>query len=142
MGLGLNREHVYYRKTQNSRGIGAGSRILWYVTGGSPIHPQGAIRAVSRVAEVVLGRPRTLHARFERFGIYTSEQVCELADRNNEVMAIRFVDTEVFTNPLYLGPLERLWAENGKRFFAPQSPTLVDEHMFCLVYQQSSSYGT
>jgi hypothetical protein len=57
-------------------------------------------------------------------------------------MAIRFVDTEVFTAPLYLRALERLWAEDGQQFFAPQSPTVVDEHMFCLIYQQSSAYAS
>jgi GNAT superfamily N-acetyltransferase len=140
MHLGLNREHVYYRSTQNSRGLSRGARVLWYVAGDSPALPRGSIRAVSRVEEVVTGRPRTLHARFERFGIYSREQVTALADRNNQVMAIRFVDTEVFKNPLTIETLRSLWSDNGERFFAPQSPTKISERMFCLVYRQSSAY--
>lgn len=141
LGLGLNREHVYYRSTRNDRGIRKGSRILWYVTGDSPGHSRGAVRAVSRVAEVVVGRPRSLHARFERFGVYSVEQVSASQDRNGEVMALRFVDTEVFERPLDLGSLREMWSENGGRFVAPQSPTAISEHMFCLIYERSSRYG-
>jgi len=141
IGLGLNREHVYYRRTQNDRGISPGARILWYVTGGTPAQPRGTIRAVSQVADVVVGRPRTLHARFERFGVYSLEQVLECADGNGQVMALRFVNTEVLERPIDLDELEAIWAAEGGRFVAPPSPTLIDEHMFCLLYQRSSAYA-
>jgi ribosomal protein S18 acetylase RimI-like enzyme len=141
LGLGLNREHVYYRSTRNARGIRKGSRILWYVTGDSPVHSSGSVRAVSHVADVVVGRPRSLHARFQRFGVYSLKQVSAAQDRNGEVMALRFVDTEVLEAPLDLGSLKELRSENGERFVAPQSPTAISEHMFCLVYERSSRYG-
>lgn len=139
--LGLNREHVYYRKTLNNRGISPGARILWYVSGGTSAQPRGAIRAVSQVADVVIGRPRTLHARFERFGVYSLEQVLGLADGNGNVMAIRFVNTELLEKPIDLDELEAMWTEKGKSFAIPLSPTLIDEHMFCLLYKRSSSYA-
>lgn len=141
LGLGLNREHVYYRRVQNDRGITPGARILWYVSGGTRAQPRGVVRAVSQVAEVVIGRPRTLHARFERFGVYSLEQVLALEDRKGEVMALRFVNTEIFERPLDLDELEDLWSEAGQRFLAPRSPTPIGERMFCLLYQQSSSYA-
>jgi hypothetical protein len=139
--LGLSREHVYYRKTRNSRDIAAGARILWYVTGDSPVHSQGSLRAISQIAEVVEGPPRTLHARFERLGVYSLEQVSELANGNGQVMAIRFVNTEVLERPISLDGLKVLWTEHGERFFAPLSPTLLDEHMFDPIYKQSSAYA-
>lgn len=141
LGLGLHREHVYYRSTQNARGISPGARILWYVTGDAPIHPRGSIRAVSQVADVVVGPPKSLHARFERFGIYSREQVSALADRNGQVMALRFANTEVLERPITLDELEALWVERGQRFSPPLSPTLIGEHMFCLLYQRSSAYA-
>jgi hypothetical protein len=141
IGLGLNREHVYYRSTQNARGIRKGARVLWYVTGGSPVHPRGSVRAISRVADVVVGKPRTLYARFERFGVYSLEQVSRLKDGNGEVMAIRFVDTEVLESPMAIEALQNLWTANGERFFPPQSPTAIGEHMFRLVYRRSSRYA-
>jgi GNAT superfamily N-acetyltransferase len=140
LALGLSREHVYYRSTQNARGIGKGARILWYVTGRSPSHQEGAIRAISRLAEVIVGKPRSLHARFERFGVYSLEQVLPLTDRNGEVMALRFVDTEVLERPVSFKSLKSLWDDHGERFFAPQSPLAISERMFCLIYKQSSRY--
>jgi predicted nucleic acid-binding protein/ribosomal protein S18 acetylase RimI-like enzyme len=141
LGLGLNREHVYYRSTQNDRGISPGARILWYVSGGTPAQPRGAIRAVSHVADVVVGPPRTLHARFERFGVYSLEEVLELADGNGNVMALRFVNTEILDRPIDLDELKALWATEGRRFVAPVSPALLDEHMFRLLYRRSSAYA-
>ncbi len=141
MGLGLNREHVYYRKVRNARGIAAGSRILWYVSGDSHLQSRGSICAVSHVAEVVVGRPGSLFARFERFGVYGFEQVRECADRNGEVMAIRFTDTEVLERSLDLDRLTQLWEQGGGRSHAPQSPMAIGEHMFCLLYGQSSRYA-
>lgn len=141
LDLGLNREHVYYRSTPNDRGISPGARILWYVSGGTPAQPRGAIRAVSQVADVVVGLPRTLHARFERFGVYTLEEVLERADGNGNVMAIRFVNTEVLDRPIDLDGLNALWASEGQSFVPPASPALIDEHMFCLLYRRSSAYA-
>jgi ribosomal protein S18 acetylase RimI-like enzyme len=141
LDLGLNREHVYYRRVQNDRGIAPGARILWYVSGGTRAQPRGVVRAVSQVADVVIGRPRTLHARFERFGVYSLEQVLALEDGNGEVMALRFINTEIFERPLDLDELKDLWSEGEKRFLAPRSPTAIDERMFCLIYQRSSRYA-
>ena len=56
-------------------------------------------------------------------------------------MALRFVNTEIFEHPLDLDELEDLWSEEGQRFLAPRSPTAIDERMFCLLYQRSSSYA-
>lgn len=141
LGLGLDREHVYYRRTRNDRGIAPGARILWYVTGDAPVHPRGSIRAVSQVADVVTGRPRSLHARFKRFGVYSLEQVSATADGNGEVMALRFANTEVLERPLSVDDLQAIWEQQDDRFYAPQSPTLIDEHMFALLYSRSSRYA-
>ncbi len=141
LGLGLDREHVYYRSVKNDRGIAPGARILWYVSGNAPAQPRGSIRAVSQVAEVVIGRPRTLHARFERFGIYSLEQVLERAEGTGEVMAIRFVNTEILERAIDLDELKAMWDEQGKKFVPPFSPVRIDEHMFCLLYKRSSSYA-
>jgi hypothetical protein len=141
LGLGLDREHVYYRSTQNDRGIAPGARILWYVTGDAPVHPRGSIRAVSQVADVVTGRPRSLHALFKRFGVYSLEQVSAIADGNGEVMALRFANTEVLERPLSVDDLQAIWEQQGDRFYAPQSPTLIGEHMFALLYSKSSRYA-
>jgi ribosomal protein S18 acetylase RimI-like enzyme len=139
--LGLSREHVYYRSPRNHRNLGAGARILWYVSGAGPAQGEAHIRAVSHVVEVVIDRPRTLHRRFERLGVYSKADVEKAASPGGEVMAIRFVDTELLERPISKTDLEHVWLGVGERFSPPLSPVAIPEHMFCLVYRRTSRYA-
>lgn len=142
LDLGLSREHVYYRSPGAAGGIKHPARILWYVRGGVAGHEVGHLRAVSQLEEVVTGEPRSLYQRFARLGVWNGEQVHTAADANGRVMALRFVDTEVFTQPLSLGELRATYREESLDFTAPQSPRRVDEHMFRLLYRRASSYAS
>lgn len=140
--LGLAREHVYYRATRNGRGIHPGARILWYVTGTNQIQARPSVRAVSQVAEVRCGDPRHLFSRFERFGVYTKQQVKEAAGAGGDVMAVRFVDTETLQNPVDLDALRRIWRESGGTFVPSPGPSMIPEHMFVSVYRRSSRHAS
>jgi GNAT superfamily N-acetyltransferase/predicted nucleic acid-binding protein len=139
--LGLSREHVYYRSVPNHREIRPGARILWYVSGTGPAQQESHIRATSQVAEVVTGRPRTLHRRFQRLGVYSEKEVIGAAGASGEVMAIRFVDTELLAHPMSLTELRALFAERAQTFTHPISPQLLGERMFCPIYQRTSAYA-
>lgn len=139
--LGLTREHVYYRSPRNHRNIAPGARVLWYVSGTAPAQREAHVRAVSQVLEVLTGRPRTLHRRFERLGVYTERDVRNAASSTGEAMAIRFVDTEVLARPLSRTVLEEQWRSVGDRFTPPLCPQLVDEHMFRPLYRRASGYA-
>ncbi len=139
--LGLSREHVYYRKPRNSGGIAPPARILWYVGGGSVGHPMGHVRAVSQLAETVVGPLRSLYQRFARLGVYTQSQVAKSGDATGRVMALRFTHTELLARPIGLRALTRLYSAAGETFTAPRSPRRTHEHMFCLIYEQSSAYA-
>jgi predicted transcriptional regulator len=138
--LGLSREHVYYRAPGNSRNLAGPARILWYVKQ-KPGHPVGHVRAVSHLVEVVRDRPRTLHKRYARLGVWSQQQVEEAGQGTGEAMALRVTDTELLEHPLNLDALRTAYSSVGKRFAAPQGPIRVDEHMFCLLYRQSSTYA-
>jgi GNAT superfamily N-acetyltransferase/predicted nucleic acid-binding protein len=140
LGLGLSREHVYYRAPNPGGFISAPARILWYVSGGRPGHPDGELRAISHLAEVVIDSPKVLCRRFERLGAWNFEQVRETADRKGKVMALRVVDTELFDNPLDLDALRGACEEIGTTFRHPFSPIEVDESVFELLYRRSSKY--
>jgi hypothetical protein len=137
--LGLAREHVYYRRPRNDRGMQAPARILWYVSA-SRHHPVGHLRALSTLAEVLVGKPDVLYRRFSRLGIYDRNQVRVAADRDGRVMALRFVDTELLHRPIDLEELRALWASTGKDFAVP-SPQPVDEEMFAELYSRGSEYA-
>jgi hypothetical protein len=140
-GLGLTREHVYYRSPRGGARPEAPGRILWYVTGGSPGHEVGHLRAVSQLGEVLVAPADHLHNRFAHLGVWGREQVRGAADRSGQVMALRFSDTELFELPLDLDALRSAYAEAGAKFLAPRAPVAVDEPTFSLLYGRSSRYA-
>jgi GNAT superfamily N-acetyltransferase/predicted nucleic acid-binding protein len=139
LGLGLSREQVYYRPPNPGRFIEAPARVLWYVRGGRPGHPDGELRAISHLAEVICAPANSLHRRFSRLGVWTRQEVLA-AERSGEAMALRLLDTELFAAPLDLHALRAACAEIGVSFRAPQSPIEVDERVFDLLYRRSSPY--
>jgi GNAT superfamily N-acetyltransferase len=140
-GLGLSREHVYYRRPRNSGGVAPPARLLWYVSGRWNGQSEGSIRAVSNLAEVVEDRPLTVYGRFERLGVYSEAQVMEAADDRGLVMAMRFIDTELFEKPITLSRIREMAARNGDTFVAPMSPRRTDEELFIDIYQEASGYA-
>lgn len=141
LGLGLSREHVYYRGCGWRGGLRAPARLLWYVKG-TRATGTGYLAAVSTLLEISIGRPRSLHQRFARLGVWSRQEVEAAAGNQAEVMALRFADTELLAHPLELGELRNLYATASLSFQAPQSPRAVPEHMFCLLYQRASTYAT
>jgi hypothetical protein len=137
-GLGLSREHVYYRAARPA-GIRAPARLLWYVTGNQPGHRVGHIRAVSYLTDVVIGPPEQLHRRFSQLGTWDLTNVKDAAGSSGRAMALRFCDTELLARPLDLDQLRDLYREDGKTFQPPQSPMPVPEDVFIRLYRQSSA---
>jgi len=108
--LALRREVVYYC---SKRALQAPGRILWYVSqkgGDGSSSVLGAIRACSRLDEIVVAKPKELHKRFRRLGIYSFKKVLETAknDLDKEIMAVKFSDTELFPNPIKLQDIEQI----------------------------------
>lgn len=107
--LALRKEQVYYRSRLNHAGIKPPARILWYVTkDGALPHKTGSIRACSTLLEVTVDRPKVLFQKNKRLGIYSWENVVEAAngDIENDIMALRFGNTELFSNQITLKELQ------------------------------------
>lgn len=102
--LALRREVVYYRSVKNPGGLQAPGRILWYVSQDKRSYCQeeiGAIRACSRLDEVIVGQPKILYQQFRRLGVYTYNDIQKINNNiEGNIMAIKFSDTEVFNNPI------------------------------------------
>lgn len=138
--LGISREHVYYRSPLNSRGLQAPARILWYVSGEGDRTGTMAIRACSRLEEVVSGSPRSLHGRFHHLGVYELSDVQSSAGRNGSVMALRFSDTELFEAPVLLRDLRQM-ALSHQESLVLQSPCPVSASLFADIYRQGRFAG-
>lgn len=112
--LALNREAVYYCSGPYLRGLKAPGRILWYVSKDKSkdpgYHDVKSIRACSSLDEIVTGKPEDLFRQFRKFGVYKRENILKLAknDINNDIIAIRFSNTEVFLNPIDLQEVQKI----------------------------------
>ena len=131
--LALNREAVYYRTVKAHGGLTSPARILWYVSNEQGYYGVKQIRACSRLDEVIVGKPKDLFRRFQRLGIYDWSNVYEVAGKlDNDIMAIRFRDTEMLNNPIPLNKLQQILGQN-----APiQSPRRISNQVFERIYNE------
>jgi hypothetical protein len=117
IGLALNREAVYYKSKNAPKELklSVGGRILWYVSKDEDRGYRGvsAIRACSRLDEVVIGKPEELYRRFRDLGIYERKHIFDTAhqDPNNVIMAIRFSDTELLKTPVTLHKIQEVFGQ-------------------------------
>lgn len=134
--IALNREAVYYKsKNPAPKELkpGVRGRILWYVSRDKDRGYNGvsAVRACSRLDEVVIGKPKDLYRRFRNLGIYELKNVMDIAQKQgDDIMAIRFGDTELFTQPV---PLKSIQGILGKKII-PQSPLSISPENFAKIY--------
>lgn len=126
--LGMSREHVYYSGSHNKPRLPA--RILWYVSG------HRCVRAVSRVDEAVVDRPRTLHRRYQHLGVWELRDVAQAATRG-KAMALRFSDTELLPVPVPLAELKDMATGFCHTLFL-QSIHEVPEQLFVAVYERGT----
>ncbi|WP_414586275.1 GNAT family N-acetyltransferase [Scytonema sp. PCC 10023] len=135
--LAFNREAVYYRSVQNSGGLKAPCRILWYVSGkqtegkGKGFSGVEAIRACSRLDEVIIGKPKELYQRFQRLGVYTLSDILKInTDKDGNIMALRFSDIQLFISPVTLKKLQEISSLNLLLI----SPYKIPQNLFDKVY--------
>lgn len=135
--LALNREVVYYRSERNSGGLKAPGRILWYVSQGKKIgtyYQTQAIRACSRLDEIIIDTPKNLFRQFRRLGVYEFKNVLETAknDLNNKLMVVRFSDTELFSKPIPFKEIQKILEKPDQL----QSPRKISIKSFEKLYNQ------
>jgi GNAT superfamily N-acetyltransferase/predicted nucleic acid-binding protein len=131
--LGLSREHVYYR-ARRPNVMQAPARIVWYVSQDPHLPGTGAIRACSRLVEIVIERPRTLYRRFGHLGVYRLSDVQQAAGSSGVAMAVRFTDTETL-RPVSLSVLREIGARYGRNP-SLRSPWKLPEGMFDEIYER------
>jgi hypothetical protein len=136
--LTLNREGVYYR-ARRPPVLSAPGRILWYVSRdkAGAIQDTSAIRACSRLEEVVVGKPKELFRQFRRLGIYEWKHVLKVARGSEEqpLMAVRFSDTELFATPISLKELRSTYAALGKGLMLQSPSRVAPPELFAQLYR-------
>ncbi|MFC9486029.1 GNAT family N-acetyltransferase [Streptomyces hydrogenans] len=133
--LGISREHVYYRSAGH-RGESVPGRVLWYVSAGAAGQQGKMVIGCSRLDEVVIGAPDTLHSRFEHLGVYGRGEVRKAAESTGRAMALRFSDTEIFPVPVTRSRLITLAEGLGVAWVTPMSLSRLSSELFQAVYEE------
>lgn len=138
-GLGLSREHVYYRSPSGPQ-FETPARLLWYMsgTGGRAVSPPGVI-ACSHLDDVVVGAPTDLHRQFSHLGVWTEARVARAA-RTGLVQALRFANTEILKDLVSLRRLRQLGEELGEHLI-PQSPVKISSRAFEILYGEGRGHA-
>lgn len=132
--LALNTEAVYYKSKMAPKTLkpGVSGRIIWYVSKDEYYQDTSCIRAVSRLDEVLLGKPEELFRRFKNLGIYEWNDVLDVAKGNSEkeIMGIKFSHTELLKLPIPLNEVQEI-LENK---LTMQSAYYVPKEKFAILY--------
>ncbi len=131
--LALNSESVYYRSARQQI-VKYPGRILWYISDKGELSGIKSIRACSRIAEVVVDKPKALFRRFKRLGVYEWSEVFKTAgnDLDTNVMAIRFHDTELL-RPVKWDVFQEVLKANSVRTNL-ESPVKISSKVFEEIY--------
>ncbi|MFF4386265.1 GNAT family N-acetyltransferase [Streptomyces sp. NPDC001552] len=132
--LGISREHVYYR-SPGHRNESVPGRLLWYVSRGNPGEQGQMVIGCSRLDEVVIDDPDTLHSQFEHLGVYGRGEVRKAAEPYGRAMALRFSDTELFPEPVSYRRLCVL-AEDLGLALSLQQLSKINGTLFQAVYEE------
>lgn len=125
--LGISRRHVYYK----SPGIRPRSpgRILWYVSG----KRGGLIVASSQLLSTHQASPKTLHSRFQKYGVWNLADIEASARRGNPI-ALQFGDTEVFNRNVKLSEAEAIVTRYGNKLGSVPTARAIADEAFHEIY--------
>lgn len=130
----LNRENVYYRSKSGK--ITSPARILWYVSEDKQSKVKGHIRACSYIDAVYVDSSKKLFKRFKELGIYKWEQIQKTVDKNNDIMAFVFSDTELFNENISVNYLKNNFQEKENKKFMILSPIEIKKETFIDFYRK------
>ncbi|HBG25597.1 MAG: hypothetical protein A2Y10_04900 [Planctomycetes bacterium GWF2_41_51] len=133
--LALNDTMIYYRSAHGPK-ITFPARLLWYVSGDESGFSQN-VRACSLLEEVQVGKPKDLFRKHQRFGIYQWENVLEKAkgDINNDIMVLKFTNTELLKKPIKLKRLNNIFLEMSQKYQI-QQPQPIRNDVFLKIYSE------
>jgi len=135
--LALRRELVYYKRNNGSLKPGVIGRILWYVSSDRAFTGTQEVKACSRLDEVIIDKPEKLYRQFRHLGVYELKDLMNLAkDKPDEdIMAIRFSYTNIFTKRLTLNRLREILGNKT----TVQSLFKISKEQFAIIYNEGTA---
>ncbi|WP_158542338.1 GNAT family N-acetyltransferase [Lujinxingia litoralis] len=135
--LMLNGENVYYRSA-HPQILSAPSRILWYITSDPKKPDTKSIRACSQIVEIKRGSASDLYKKFKHLGVYTWEDVKNIAngDPQAKITAFRFTLTELFEQPVPWNDFQSILLQTKGKPHTLQCPVNISESAFLKIYRR------
>jgi GNAT superfamily N-acetyltransferase/predicted nucleic acid-binding protein/predicted transcriptional regulator len=132
----LQTRRVYYRHSKGTP-INQPARIVWYVSQNKHPGPNKCAVGISMIDEVDIAPVKNLFSKYERFGVYSWENILATADYDphKEMMAISFSKTEVFKTPIPLKKLNEIIQKSEQRNLLTVSPFRIESRTFESIYQ-------
>ena len=127
----LRWDNVYYSNATRRKMLKAPGRILWYVS-----REQKQIVAISRLDEVIKGRPGELYKQFKHLGALEWNDIYKMRDGDisSDIMALRFSHTFLFRKSIPLKEIQRVYKEYSVGL-SLQSPLRVPMQVFSKLYR-------
>jgi hypothetical protein len=138
----LQTRRVYYRSKQGLR-IDSPARIIWYASENDQ-HGLGKCGiGLSLINHVEIGPAKQLFKKYERFGVYTWEDLHRTAknDPAKHLMAIVFSKTELFKRTLDFHLISETIQTIEGRVFNPVSPFAISQESFREMYRLGTDHG-
>ena len=139
----LGWENAYYRSPSAITGLGAGSRVLWYVTrrGGRYVGT-AAIRACSAIRDVYVGPARAAFKKYRRLGVYEWNHLMAITDNkpDGRVMVINFDQTERLPHPVEMPRMMEIVDEHEHHSVSLQGPFAIAEATFSAIYEEATRH--
>jgi GNAT superfamily N-acetyltransferase len=136
--LALRRELVYYKGNNGGLRPGDIGRILWYISSDTSFtFGTKEVKACSRLDEVIIDKPEKLYRQFRSLGVYELKDLMTLAkDKPDEdIMAIRFSYTNIFTKRLTLNRLREILGNKT----TVQSLFKISKEQFGIIYNEGTT---
>jgi GNAT superfamily N-acetyltransferase len=133
----LRSENVYYTGAV-CRSIEPPARILWYVSQQKGVRGSKAIRAVSTLQEIRIGRVKDVYKEYRRLGIYNWADVSRASRRDGGITALQFGRTEMLSRPISWENLCSTLEEEENRRNTFQKPTRIETSTFDNLYKRGT----
>lgn len=133
----FSRKNVYYRSRRPYLPK-TPARVMWYVSGKKGWHGSGSVRAVSVLESAVVGRAKSLFAKYKDLGVYEWRHLMKLTgdDPQGELMVLLFADTECLGRPVPIERVRSIFRSHGKAENSFQGPVMVPSALFLRLYSE------
>jgi ribosomal protein S18 acetylase RimI-like enzyme/predicted nucleic acid-binding protein len=141
----LQTENAYYKSATPAVIKGEG-RVLWYISGmgqSRGYSNAGTIAAAAQITDVMIGPPRIVFRAYKRLGVFTYNDVAQIAanEARGQVLGFRFTRHEALRRPVAFGAAQKLLREMSGSKNQFMSAVAIRPSVWCALYAAGGGDG-